>query len=108
MNFFGSKINRPVLVMIFMGFFLALTMLVLAFVTNQSADVVIGHATLNQNGINGQDPFSHTLHIPSSVYTDGTKLYIADGGNHPQDPLSAADKQSSPLLMLQVPFPACC
>ncbi len=53
MNFFRSRVNRPFLVMIFMGFFLALTMLVLAFVTNQSADVVIGQAAFNQNGING-------------------------------------------------------
>ncbi len=82
MSFFRSKVNRPILVMMFIGFFLALTLLVFAFVTNQSAEVVIGHATLNQNEINGQDPSSNTLYWPSSVYTDGTKLYIAEYLNH--------------------------
>ena len=82
MSFFRSKVNKLILVMMFLGFFLALTLLVFAFVTNQSANVVIGHETLNQNGINGRNPTSNTLYYPYSICTDGAKLYIADCYNH--------------------------
>ena len=82
MSSFSSKVNRPILVMMFIGLCLAFSLLVFAWVTNQSADVVIGHEAFNQNGINGQDPSSNTLYFPYSVYTDGAKLYIADRFNH--------------------------
>ena len=41
MNFLRNKISSLISVIMFIGFFLALTLLVFAFVTNQSAEVVI-------------------------------------------------------------------
>jgi len=83
MSFLSSKINRPILVMLFIGFFLALTMLVFAFVTNQSAEVVVGQLNMTSNSSNqGGSVTANTIYKPCSVYTDGTKLYIADDFNH--------------------------
>ncbi len=51
-------------------------------VNNASADVVVGQSTMsgsssNQGGVVG----ANTLFQPEGVYSDGTKLYISDGGN---------------------------
>ncbi|MCK5242816.1 hypothetical protein KAR34_10220 [bacterium] len=82
MSFISSIVNRLISVMMFIGFFLALTLLVFAFVTNQSADLVIGHESFIQNKANNQGPYNNTLYNPYTVYNDGTKLYIADLSNH--------------------------
>ncbi|MBI2103928.1 hypothetical protein HYT59_02895, partial [Candidatus Woesebacteria bacterium] len=52
---------------------------------NTSADVVVGQADFTSNGQNqGQGTSSaaaNTLRFPRGVYSDGTKLFISDGGN---------------------------
>jgi hypothetical protein len=50
---------------------------------NATADVVIGQADLSHNEANqGGDAAANTLNYPVGLATDGTKLIIADYGNH--------------------------
>jgi len=52
--------------------------------TNDSADVVIGQASLSSGGLANQGGAvgKNTLYYPSSVFSDGTRLFIADAYNH--------------------------
>ena len=50
---------------------------------NAAADVVVGQPDMTQHVDNqGGSPTANTLFWPGSVYSDGTKLYIADSLNH--------------------------
>ncbi|MBI4667927.1 MAG: NHL repeat-containing protein [Elusimicrobia bacterium] len=52
-----------------------------AYVSNQSADVVIGHEKFSQVGYNATDPAPYTLNNPYQVFFDGTKLYVVESAN---------------------------
>ncbi len=55
----------------------------LAFFTNQSAEVVIGQQDMTSHGVNqGGTPTAKTLASPYSVFTLGTKVFIADTANN--------------------------
>lgn len=50
---------------------------------NASADVVIGQSTFSNNSTNqGGTVNANTLASPRDIYTDGTRLFISDTGNH--------------------------
>jgi len=51
---------------------------------NVPADVVIGQPDFTSNSINqgGAAPGSNTLYQPTDVFSDGTRLFIIDYGNH--------------------------
>ncbi len=50
---------------------------------NASADVVIGQPNMVTNTANqGGSPGANTINWPVGVYSDGTRLYVADRGNH--------------------------
>jgi hypothetical protein len=50
---------------------------------NVAADVVIGQPDMQSNEANqGGDVKANTLYFPRSIYSDGTKLFIADYWNH--------------------------
>jgi hypothetical protein len=50
---------------------------------NVSADVVIGQSDMQSNASNqGGDVKANTLYFPRAVYSDGTRLFIADYWNH--------------------------
>jgi len=52
-------------------------------VNNANADVVVGQTDMVSNTANqGAGAGANTLHSPEDVYTDGTKLYVADRDNH--------------------------
>ncbi|MCX6762832.1 MAG: hypothetical protein NT093_03570 [Candidatus Moranbacteria bacterium] len=50
---------------------------------NTSADVVIGQPNMTSNGDNrGGAVAENTLSVPSGVFSDGKKLFVADAGNN--------------------------
>ncbi|KKS44617.1 MAG: NHL repeat containing protein [candidate division CPR1 bacterium GW2011_GWA2_42_17] len=49
---------------------------------NASADVVVGQPNMTSNTANNGGIGANTLKIPTGVYSDGTKLYVSDTGNH--------------------------
>ncbi|MFA6301247.1 MAG: peptidoglycan-binding protein [Candidatus Paceibacterota bacterium] len=52
-------------------------------VSGASASVVIGQADFIHNAANrGGAVAANTLNAPFGIYSDGTKLYVADGGNN--------------------------
>lgn len=48
----------------------------------QAADVVLGHTSGSDVGANSGGLSASSLSAPSGVATDGTRLVVADGGNH--------------------------
>ena len=50
-------------------------------IANSAADVVVGQPDMNSNYIN-QVGYGKTLYSPGSAVVAGTKLIVADGGNH--------------------------
>ncbi|MDD4333355.1 MAG: discoidin domain-containing protein, partial [Patescibacteria group bacterium] len=50
---------------------------------NASADVVIGQEDFTGSDANqGSDPAANTLYTPDGIYSDGTRLFIADWNNN--------------------------
>jgi hypothetical protein len=50
---------------------------------NANADVVVGQADMISHSANqGGSPAANSLNLPFAVYSDGTKLFIVDSGNH--------------------------
>jgi hypothetical protein len=52
--------------------------------SNASADVVVGQQNMSGHSANqgAGTPSANTLYYPTSVWSDGTKMLIADQGNH--------------------------
>ncbi|MCX6118339.1 MAG: hypothetical protein NT027_12410 [Proteobacteria bacterium] len=51
-------------------------------VSGQSASFALGQPNLTSNTANNGGVSASSLSSPTSVYSDGTKLYVADGGNN--------------------------
>ncbi len=51
-------------------------------VTQQAANVVLGQPNLTSSTANNGGIGAATLSAPSTVYTDGTRLFVTDTGNH--------------------------
>ena len=49
---------------------------------NQLPDIVLGQPNFNINIANGVGIGANSLSNPTSVYSDGTRVYVADTGNH--------------------------
>jgi hypothetical protein len=66
------------------AFFLATCIPVLSFAysNNQAADVEVGQEYMNYNYSNYPALGANTLYSPSGVYSDGTRLFVADTSNH--------------------------
>jgi hypothetical protein len=47
-----------------------------------SANVVIGQSNMTSNGGNNGGLKANTLYLPKDVYSDGTRLFVADGYNN--------------------------
>ncbi|MBI3556878.1 MAG: hypothetical protein HY074_11495 [Deltaproteobacteria bacterium] len=52
------------------------------YTTRVPADVVVGQPRLTSNTANNGGISAATLNIPCGVFSDGTKLYVADTGNN--------------------------
>ncbi len=62
--------------------FVSLTAILMAFTTDQNANVVIGQQTFNWNLPNAPAPTSSTLNNLGHIYYDGTYLFVADYENN--------------------------
>ena len=49
---------------------------------NQLPDIVLGQPNFNINIANGVGIGANSLSNPTSVYSDGTRVYVTDTGNH--------------------------
>lgn len=55
---------------------------VFAFSTNENADVALGQPNMTSSASNNGGLNANTLYTPYSVFSDGTRLYIADTTNN--------------------------
>jgi len=55
---------------------------VFAFSTNENADVALGQPNMTSSASNNGGLNANTLSTPYSVFSDGTRLYIADTANN--------------------------
>jgi hypothetical protein len=76
--------NKKLLVIMLVVLLVAgISLLAFAYTTSQSAIIVIGQASMTSNSVNqGVGAQAYTLNYPYGVYTDGTKLYVADNSNN--------------------------